>query len=739
MTELITKVKRIIVKKETITGDYYVRLRASNNIIVHGFIYDTPETVDDQEIVFMGEWEELSANQEKVFKFNSYQLRDSMKYFFNKTIKIPMKTLNDILKEMSIQELQEVLDECPSELLEFKGVGKKSIAKIEAYWKVHKHDTALFNKLIPFGFSSTLITSIRQALGTPERIVKLIEEDPYQLIQVDGVSFNKVDKIVQYNDNIPLSFKSRIIEGVKYASNQYMNNTGNTIIDYYELFTIAKAILSNDGTASNKDPYYLHEIDFINSINPDISDDFILFNNDLTLKSVYEKELYIYEVLSEMGSNKLDPLINNIDSWLDDKESIGEFKLSIEQRNIIKSANEQYSIFSLSGYAGTGKTMVSRLVMELYDEHHKSIHCCALSGVAANRIKIVSGFDSKTIHAILGFDGITYSFNEKNLLPYDLVVIDETGMVNTEMFYHLLKAINWNRTKLFIIGDPAQLLPVGLGNVYQDILNLDIVHNTTLDKVFRQKDGSIINIVAQHIRVHEFPEKFYNHNSLGFHTKFTPWVDSKEDRLERNINEIMNTLKLNSLKSYTKDNLLDLQIITPTRTSDIGSNKLNALAQQILNPKGEFLEVKGIKYKIGDKVIHLRNIVMDIYQNGIKIKADKVYNGQIGIVTEVDKDNIWVKFPYEKIDINYEYDILKENYLGLAYVLTAHKCQGNEFKDVIMSVTHTDSYMINANYLYSAMTRAKENLYIVGDLGAMKRGISKANKRERKTILKNIK
>lgn len=738
LKELITEVKRIIHKKETVNGDYFIKFRGSNNVIVTGFVFDNPETLDNQELVLQGVWKEINAQQENVFEFKSYQLKDTMKYFFNKVIKIPTKALNEILKKNSIRDLEEILDTCPMELITYKGIGESTIKKITHKWKTLKFDKELYNQLTPFNFSNTIISNIKDAIGSAEKVLEILDKDPYELVQIDGVTFNKIDEFVLRKKHFPLSFRSRLVEGIKYSAKRYMDDNGDTIINMNELFLLSKRILDNNGFNYDLEPFYLHEIDFVSVLESNLDIDFSLIKDNLTLTSIYEKEKFIFDTIKEKANIFDIKLVNNIEEWIDNKEIEYSIKLSNAQREIIKMANTQPSIFSLSGYAGTGKTRVSQLIMNLYAEQNKSIHCCALSGVASNRIKLVSKFDSKTIHSLLGFDGITYSFNENNTLPYELIVLDECGMVNSEMFYHLIKAINWKRTKLFIIGDPAQLLPVGLGNVYNDLLLMNMINNITLTDVFRQQGGSIINIVAQHIRQFQFPKEYHIHNSLGFYTHFVPFERDKETKNKIIMKEFLKTLKSNNLKSYNEDNLLDLQIIAPTKNGDFGTINLNNIIQEVLNSNETLLEVKGVNYKINDKVIHLRNIKMEIFdnENGNVLSEDKIYNGQIGIVKNIIDNSIWVYYPYEKQLVCYEYDLIKMGFLGLAYALTAHKCQGNEFKDVIMTVVYSDINMLNANYLYSAMTRSKENLHLVGELSALLKSLENKTIKNRKTILR---
>lgn len=740
--QLCTEIKRIKKTdiKKTFNGDYYIKFRGSNNIMFQGYVYDKPEELSGQELFVYGDYSDDNKNQEKVFEFKMYELKDSVRYFYHKIVKIPVNALEELLKNMSVSKLEEMLENNPSELLDYKGIAKGTLAKIILNWDNSKNDKELYSRLRALGFSNLLIKNIKDTFGSTQKVLDILENNPYQLVVVDGVSFKKIDKYVLMKSHIPLSSKTRLSEGVKYSAGEYMSTSGNTIINLNDLYQTSKKNLNNVDQELDNEEFRLTEMDFVNSIMG--NNYFKVVGEHLTLHSTYNKEKYIYDTINSKAKQFGEDLVTNIDEWIKEKELFYKMTLSDKQKELIKLANKQPFIFSLSGYAGTGKTQVSKMVMNLYSESNKSIHCCALSGVAANRIKLVSGYDSKTIHSILGFDGLNYSFNESNPLPYDLVIIDEAGMISSEMFYYLLKAINFRRTKLFIIGDPAQLLPIGSGNVYNDLLSLKLVNNVTLTQVFRQKDGSIINIVAQDIRQFKFEEVYHNHNSYGFYTRF---IDENSKNANQDITDLfLDTLRQNKLKSYNENNLLDLQVITPSRVNNMGTNFLNSIVQKELNLNPTSLIIKDVGFKVNDKVIHLKNIKMDIYKDDKQVKTilseDKIYNGQIGIIISINKidEEIVVYFPYENQIVKYDRQLLKNDYLGLAYVLTAHKCQGNEFKDVIMIVNSEDRYMLNSNYLYSAMTRAKENLYIIGELKAMVNSLKNKNIKDRQTVLRLI-
>lgn len=736
LTTELKKIKKTDIKK-TKNGDYHIKFRGKNNVIFQGYVHDKPEDLLGQELIVYGDYIGKNKNQEEVFDFKLYELKDSVRYFYNKIVKIPKNSLEHILDTISVLELDNILENDQSRLLDFKGIAKSTLAKIQLNWEKSKNDKELYFKFRALGFSNVLIKNIKDTFGSTREVLDILENTPYKLVLAEGISFKKIDQYVLMKSHIPLFSNTRLSEGIKYAANEYMSSTGNTIINLNDLFNLSKKTLNHVDEASDNENFRLCELDFVNNIAN--NNFFYTIDNHLTLKSIYNKEKYIYDTINSKAKSFGETLVEDIDKWIIEKEDFYKMKLSEKQKDLIKLANKQPFIFSLSGYAGTGKTQVSKMVMNLYSENNKSIHCCALSGVAANRIKIVSGYDSKTIHSLLGFDGLNYSFNETNPLPYDLLIIDEAGMINSEMFYYLLKAINFKRTKLFIIGDPAQLLPVGSGNVYNDLLLLNLLNNVTLTQVFRQKDGSIINIVAQDIRQFKFDKQFHKHNTLGFFTYFID--ENSKNPNDCIIKEFLNTLKNNKLKSYNKNNLLELQIITPAKVTTLGTKFLNSIIQKELNQNETLLEIKEIEYKINDKVIHLKNIKMDIYKDEKNIiREDRVYNGQIGIIQSINKvdEEIFVYYPYEDQLVKYDLDLLKKDYLGLAYALTAHKCQGNEFKDVIMIVSNDDSFMLNSNYLYSAMTRAKENLHIVGELKAIINSLKNKNVKDRQTILRVI-
>jgi exodeoxyribonuclease V alpha subunit len=735
MKNIKIQILRLIYSKEKINGAFDVLYLTNENIIIKGEIYNNPMDLLEENLLISGKYIENKENgiigNKKMFKFENYNFANNMHYFFNKIIKIPKKITELLLKNKTEEELKKILNNNPEELLKMKGLGKKTFEKILNEWEKHNLDFLIYQLLSPYGFSSLIINNIINHFYSFSSIENKIKENPYILLEIDGVSFSKIDKFALDN-NIKLNYKERLIEGIKEAALNIMNKTGNTILNYGELYYVSKEILSTS-------KFELHELIFSKMISLNEIRGFIRINDEeISLNKIFDKEKYLNKIFKNTKNNFENYfLVKNIEAWIEEQEFKYKINLSKNQKNILKIANKQPSIFSLSGYAGSGKTMVSKLVMNLFSEQNKKIHCCAFSGVAANRIGTVSGFQSKTIHTMLGYNGEEYAFNETNKLPYDLIVLDEAGMVNLEMFYSLFIAIDWKRTKLFILGDPAQLPPVGYGEVYRNILEYNLVENVTLTEVFRQKNGNIINNIAQDIRKGFYNDEYDDNKYIkqGFNKNYIEYSENFEKDVLKILNEKTNLILD---KKYNNDEILKFQVISPMKNGNLGTKNINKILQKYINKNKESLDIEDLSFKLKDKVIQLKNMDMEVLEkkdmNYFFKENQKIYNGQVGIVDKIEKNNIIVYFPYENQYIKYERLLLNYNVLDLAYCLTAHKVQGNEFDNLIAIFSKKHKLMLNSNYIYSTYTRAKDNLYLIGERNVIINGITNIQK-NRKTIL----
>jgi len=440
---------------------------------------------------------------------------------------------------------------------------------------------------------------------------------------------------------------------------------------------------------------------------------------------------------------------------------------------------------------------------------------CALSGNASNRIKTVTGFESKTIHSLLGYRGSGFYYNEENPLEYKLIVLDEASMVDIYMFYHLLKAIDFSKTKLFIIGDNAQLPPVGAGEVFSNMLEIDTIQKIVLDEVFRQSKDQVINQFAKEIRQGIVPKGYKDKSYEDFIfkkieinnyyavSKNLKEKEKKELRNEVNAKirdyiktlskaankkvlnydrlEIMNAFNAKNHEKFKEAALHYInayQVISPQKKGILGTIELNQQIKQIINPSDkdtnpyhldrldkvihlknnnrqifsfeEYMELrndialylKSSKNSTEDKIFYLKD-KLNIQTEEQKEHSTRVFNGQVGVIVDTaairSKEEtysfITVYYPNEDYFTFYGDFEMKEKIIDLAYCFTIHKSQGSEYDYVVLPISLSNAFMFNNKLLYTAVTRAKEKLILVGETYAFQAGVKKKDKIKRKTLM----
>jgi exodeoxyribonuclease V alpha subunit len=461
------------------------------------------------------------------------------------------------------------------------------------------------------------------------------------------------------------------------------------------------------------------------------------------------------------------------EEYIEEKEEELGIKLSKEQKQTILSiTTEGHSLFILCGYAGTGKSTISKIILDFYSEYvgKENIITTAFTGMASKRIKDTSGYNGKTIHSLLEFDGKTKRFkkNEKNKLPQKVILIDEASMVNLSLMYHLLKAIEDNSI-VIMVGDDAQLPPIGEGNVFADLLSRNDVPKVKLTKIFRQSEDSVVTYFADHIRKGEIPPITpYHHYKDAFVVIKNPNIKKdmdekqKEKVKEKFYLDIRNSM-LNDIKKV-KSNLnyiqaiTDIQIIAPQKKGLLGTDALNEILQGILNPNPKKeVKIRGFTLKLHDKVIHLKNENMPIiplnddlddeeddeddYDIDIRRmktrKEARVFNGSVGIVVYIDEENEEFIVDYGIYKVIYSFDHYKD-IIDLGYALTIHKTQGSQFKYVFLPILNSSYIMLNNKLLYTAITRTKEKLFLYTQSFALKHACTNINQAKRQTFLSNL-
>lgn len=575
-----------------------------------------------------------------------------------------------------------------------------------------------------------------------------VKNNPYLLLEFFG--FKKIDKAMSCKD----TDRNRITACIIYSLDKMLEASGHTVVNEEQLIIdICKEL--------NLNPTQEQKNSIKSAINILIGKKVIRQINEIfiTSEKYYLMEKFIRDMLSSF-TNRTRGIIKNsqaIESFINEEEKNIGFSYADQQKDGIRLANQNFCIFSLNGYAGSGKTTTALSILNLFSSLYgvNKVTCCAFSGMAANRARITTGYNSVTLHSLLGYDGEVFTKDENNKLEYSFIMLDEAGMVSSELFYNLLKAIDFSRTTLMIAGDNAQLQSIGNGDVYNNILTRSLCKTVSLDKVYRQKETQVINIIAQSIRVAKIPLNYTCNDFDDF--KF----------INATGENIIDTLRNISKKYIIKQNeylakgdydkfLANFQVIIPIKKGIYGVHNINNVLQKVFNSSADMNykeienQVQHTVIKSKDKVIHLKNQKMRVVERnvfeehkdniqsipGASITEIKIFNGQMGIVLNVTKKDTFVYFPDNNIVVLYSSnDITKYGLLDLAYAITVHKSQGSQYGTVLLPMTSQYSRMLNNKLLYTATTRAKDMLYIVGENTSFAKGCQTSTEIKRETIL----
>ena len=540
--------------------------------------------------------------------------------------------------------------------------------------------------------------------------LKKLKENPYRVIEeCDGFGFALADKIGKYL-GISADDERRLFALLVQMVMDHCMASGDSYIlegDLVEKF--------NKATEEyNSDFEYL--------LNKAIEKNLLIKeNNRIYPISQYDAEIYISNFLSTFPRIQLDNYKSQtIEQHL---EAFGK-EIGIVYDDIQKEAIHNFfdnDFLIITGGPGTGKTTIVRAITELYRNLYpaSSFACLAPTGRAAKRLSELTDSDATTIHSLLKWDleSNTFGVNEDNPLLLDLLIIDEFSMVDQWLFYNLLKASGGVK-KICIIGDEDQLPSVGPGAVFRDILETNLFKTIRLTKIYRQDSGSGVVSLSQDIR-NGFIDESYSSDVLFYECN----IESIKSNVQRIVNEALK-------KGY---DLNDIQVLSPMHPGVGGIDVLNNALQEQFNPKEKGKKEIKIGYttlREGDKILQLKNQ-----------PDDDVYNGDIGTLIEIiDKEESITGRTIVIVDfqgIIVEYNPDNFNNITLAYCISVHKSQGSEYPIVIIPFTYKMSIMLQRKLIYTGVTRAKSSLVILGELGAMQKGVSIIEKHPRATTLKN--
>ncbi|WP_462361296.1 SF1B family DNA helicase RecD2 [Parvimonas micra] len=616
------------------------------------------------------------------------------------------KNASYIVKQFGKKSLDIVFDET-DKLLEVRGIGKKSIEKIKKSVEELKFSKNILFHLTGLGISLSLSKKIYNIFR--ENTLEVINENPYKLIKnVKGIGFLKADEIALKN-NLDKNSLYRIESAILYVLTQKAINFGHV---YYPKEKLTNEVSKLIGVETELiEPVYMNLL-----LSSEVVIDNSFEESNIYLDYLYVSESYIASKLAKMALNDDFKILFDIEKEIKEAIKSLSIKLSKIQIDAIKSCFEE-NISIITGGPGTGKTTIINTISKIYLDNGYNISLCAPTGRAAKRIEETTGIEAKTIHRMLGYIPSSYDdighfeYNEDNPLDTDVIIIDEMSMVDVVLFEKLLRGMKDN-TRLVIVGDVDQLPSVGAGNVLRDLINSKKIKYTKLVDIFRQSESS--NIIVNAHKINNGQEPILNEKNSDFF-----FLKTETPAITRNV--VVDLISKRLPNAYGYDFSKDIQILTQSRKGICGVFELNRLLQDILNPKTETTDellVGNKLFRVNDKVMQTKNNYNLSFFDSDGEENFGVYNGDMGHIIFIDKSSkkLTVEMDDNRV-IDYTLEDLDN--LELAYAITIHKSQGSEFKSVIIPMFDGYRLLQTRNLLYTAITRAKENIVLVGDKNVM--------------------
>ena len=629
-----------------------------------------------------------------------------------------------IVKKFKADTLR-IIDEEPERLSEVKGIsenGARQIA-VQVAEKRELRQAMLF--LQQYGISLNLAVKIYEKYGP--QLYSLVQTNPYQIADdIPGVGFKIADEIAQ-KAGIHTDSDFRIRSGIYYTLMRAVSS-GHVYLPEEELLRNASLLLDVPDGAMDK-----HIMDLV-------LDKRLVVKEKNGEPAVYTAMYYYMEMNTAKMLKDLD-----VDYEADEKE-LEEFLLKCEREEGVELDDLQREavqvavrggVTVITGGPGTGKTTTINAILRYFEQAGLEIQLAAPTGRAAKRMTEATGFEARTIHRMLEFSGmpggegsdasVRFERNESNPLDADVVVIDEMSMVDIHLFYSLLKAVQVG-TRLILVGDASQLPSVGPGNVLRDIIDSESFHVVCLTRIFRQEEAS--DIVLNAHRIHDGDWINADKRSRDF-------LFVKRNEANQVINAVIGLVR-DKLPGYVHAKPFDIQVLTPMRKGVLGVEHLNSVLQHFLNPpdasKKEKQFPQGI-FREGDKVMQIRNNYQVEWETrdsyGIpKEKGTGVFNGDMGTIREMNlfSEELLVEFDEGRL-VSYPFKQADE--LELAYAVTVHKAQGSEYPAVVIPVLTGPRMLMNRNLIYTAVTRARSCVCIVGLPEAFQAMVDNAEEQKR--------
>lgn len=602
----------------------------------------------------------------------------------------------------------EVIAKSPNELLKVPGIGKKTAEKISTSYLEQSELTEIMVWLENHGISNTYAGKIFAKYGS--FAIDIMEKDIYRLFQdIEGIGFLTADKLA-FNLGIQRDDKRRIISGIDYALMQLCNNGHCCIPEMALVDKTAKILQVNNQIIFT----ILKERIDNGSLNTEVvGGETLIYPPYLYYaeKKVATRLLQLQQATEPLSEDNLSLFIK---VW----EKDNQIQLAQKQKEAIKACLH-HGVLVLTGGPGTGKTTVIKGILSILKAQGLKIRLAAPTGRAAKRLSETTGQKALTIHRLLEANNLAqddnlqlgFSKDIDDQLDADVIILDEVSMVDIVLMHHFLNAVP-DGCRIILVGDTDQLPAVGPGSVLKDIIRSQKIPAIRLDEIFRQAQTSMIIQNAHIINAGRLPDIRKQYSDFVFY----------ELNDDTSITQKILDLCTKDLPHEGFDVLKDVQVLSPMHRFLCGVENLNLMLQEQLNPKKNQDELKysSQTFRVGDKVMHIRNN----YQKN-------VFNGDIGFIQDINNEKLTVDY-FDHI-VTYEKNELNE--LTLAYASSVHKSQGSEYKVVIIPLSTSHYIMLQRNLLYTAITRAKQKVIIIGSKKALMTAIQSNRTQKRYTLL----
>ena len=594
----------------------------------------------------------------------------------------------------------EVLDSRPEELVKISGISQNKLGRIMNSYLASRGARDIVAILAPHNVSPNRAVKIYKQFG--QDALRIVREHPYKLCDMSGIGFITADNIARSMGLDPLS-PERIGAGLIYTLKD-AESKGHLCMENHDFIDVCVELLNTSNLTKEMTANQAYRL-LKNG-------ELIAYNNHTYRRAAAYAEQSVADDICRLLSMRKISSVANIDAAIDAEQLKLGIILADEQRRAVKSALTSH-ICIVSGGPGTGKTLIQSVILNIYKQIHKNskIACCAPTGRAARRMEQCTGHPASTIHKALGIlAGDDGEYGEPEPFDADLVLVDEVSMLDVYLAKTLLHALPGD-CQLVLIGDSEQLPSVGPGAVLSELIACGLIPVVKLDQVFRQDSGSRIAVNAKRIR--------HNDTELDYGDDFILYESNQFEQSAGLIERLY-------LSETSRVGIDNLALLTPFRKkTETGANALNERLRDMINPPAPDkpqISFGRRLFRLGDKVMQIKN-------------KDDVSNGDIGYITDItggDDADVTVDFGDGRTAV---YEPQELDLLELAYACTVHKAQGAEYQSVIISLQTQHYIMLKRPLIYTAITRAKQRVIIVGDRKALSIAINKTDAERRVTML----